>query len=219
MFPAVSLNRTVWRYAALPDYLRAIGAVAATVCAAAAIAFAYNRLDRVPRSLPILQLLAGKALLDRRTRTVQAAPYFAGKSQSFRGAAKTCQPPAALTVPSLAFPVTEAYLQAAAELVPGRIRVAGLVGCTTYTGQLVASYPVLGVPEDIERILNALDVHGIHADRIVVATRLKRFLRKRARRCFGVKSSRNIVSHFLAEDLGFEAPGLCRRSRPSFRAN
>ena len=214
VFPAVSLNRTVWRYAALPDYLRAIGAIAATICAAAAIGFAYNRLDGVPRSLPILQLLAGKALLT----SARALYRLRHISRENRKASATllelASRPPALTVLVVGISrLTEAYLQAAAELVPGRIRVAGLVGCTDiHTGQLVASYPVLGVPEDIERILNALDVHGIHADRIVVATRFEALSPEAREALHGVKSSRNIALHFLAEDLGFEAQGCAARS-------
>ncbi len=214
VFPAVSLNRTVWRYAALPDYLRAIGAVAATVCAAAAKAFAYNRLDGVPRSLPILQLLAGKALLTS-ARALYRLRHISRENRKASAALlELASRPPALTVLVVGISrLTEAYLQAAAELVPGRIRVAGLVGCTDiHAGQLVASYPVLGVPEDIERILNGLDVHGIHADRIVVATRFETLSPGAREALLGVKSSRNIALHFLAEDLGFEAPSCAARS-------
>ena len=156
VFPAASLNRTVWRFAALPDYLRVTGAVAAAVCAAAAIAFAYNRLDGVPRSLPILQLLAGNAFLTG-ARALHRLRHISRENRKASAALlELASRPPALTVLIVGISrLTEAYLQAAAELVPGRIRVAGLVGRTDrHAGQLVASYPVLGVPEDIEHILN-----------------------------------------------------------------
>ena len=65
----------------------------------------------------------------------------------------------------------------------------------------------MGIPEDIEQILNALDVHGIHADRIVVATRFEALSPEARLALLCVKNSRNIALHFLAEDLGFEEPG------------
>ncbi len=69
----------------------------------------------------------------------------------------------------------------------------------------MASYPVLGVPEDIEHVLNALDVHGIHADRIVVATLFEALSPEAREALLCVERSRKIALHFLAEDLGFEA--------------
>ena len=51
------LNRTVWRFISLPDYLRVTAAVTAAAACAAILAFAYNRLDGVARSLPFLQIL------------------------------------------------------------------------------------------------------------------------------------------------------------------
>ena len=66
----------------------------------------------------------------------------------------------------------------------------------------------------------ALDVHGIHADRIVVATRFETLSPEAREALLGVKSSRNIALHFLAEDLGFEEPGCAAAQRaPSFRTN
>ena len=63
VFPAAGLNRAVWRNLAPPGFWRILSAVAATVCVAAAMGFAYDRLDGVPRSLPVLQFLAGVAVL------------------------------------------------------------------------------------------------------------------------------------------------------------
>ena len=62
--------------------------------------------------------------------------------------------------------LTEAYIQAVAEFGSGRVNVAGIVG--RHVGRLVASYPVLGLPEDIESVLDSLEVHRVAIDRIVV---------------------------------------------------
>lgn len=129
VFPAANLNRTVWRFAAHSDYMRVIGAVAAAVCTAAAIGFAHNRLDGVPRSLPVLQLLAGNAFL-LGARTLHKLSHIARESRKASTALlELSSRPPALTVLVVGISrLTEAYLQAAAELAPGRIRIAGLVG-------------------------------------------------------------------------------------------
>ncbi len=113
--------------------------------------------------------------------------------------------------------VAETYLQAAAEFIPGRIKIAGLVGSTgRHVGRLVASCPVLGVPEDIEDVLDRLDVHGVSIDRIVVATAFQSLKADQWGALLRVEQSRSITLQFLAEDLGFdgnsERPSLDARS-------
>ncbi len=145
MFSAGGLNRTVRRYFAHPDYWRVMGAVAAIVCAAAAIGFAYNRLDGVPRSLPVLQLLA--------------TGHSFGGTRSCSGLAGRRARTAKLQRPCLSFPHHPArsyrhrwhfaaYRDLSAgrrQLAPGRIKIAGLVGRSgRHAGRLAANYPVLG---------------------------------------------------------------------------
>ncbi len=217
IFPAAGLYRTVWRFSALPDYLRLTGAVAAAALAAFAIGFAYDRLEGVSRALPFLQFLAGNALLTG-VRILHRLGHMARDGR--KASAALLEPvshPATVTVLLVGISrLTEIYLQAAAELAPGRVKIAGLVGRQDrHAGRLVASYPVLGVPEDIEHILNSLDVHGIHTDRIVVALHFETLSPQAREALLSVRDSRNIALHFLAEDLGFEAPE-CSRSSGEF---
>src|SRR5215475_10034173 len=51
------LNRTIWRLSTLPDYVRVVIAVVVIVLASLALAFVYNRLEGVSRSLPVLQFI------------------------------------------------------------------------------------------------------------------------------------------------------------------
>ncbi len=204
VFAGASLNRTVWRFSGLPDYLRVTSAVAAVAFSATAMAFAYNRLDGVARSLPVLQILAGTAcmtgarVLHRLTHAAQQERKAATALLEFSDR------PREFTVLIVGISrLTEVYLRAAAELVPGRLRIAGLVARHhRHAGRLVANYPVLGIPEDIEEILNGLDVHGIHADSIVVATLFESLSLEAREALLNVERSRNITLHFLAENLG-----------------
>jgi lipopolysaccharide/colanic/teichoic acid biosynthesis glycosyltransferase len=211
IFPAAGLYRTVWRFSALPDYLRVTGAVAVAVLIAFAAGFAYNRLDGVSRALPFLQFLAANALLTG-VRILHRLGHIVREDR--KASAALLEPvstPATLTVLLVGISrLTEIYLQAAAELAPGRVKIAGLVGNRNrHAGRLVASYPVLGAPEDIEHILNSLDVHGIHTDRIVVALRFETLSPQAREALLCVRDTRNIALHFLTEDLGFETPECC----------
>ncbi len=206
VFPAAGLNRTVWRNFALPGHWRVLSAVAATVCAAAAMGFAYNRLDGLPGSLPILQFLAGQAFLSG-ARALHRFGHLAREDRKTSAIPpELASAPPALTVLIVGISsLTETYLQAAAELAPGRIKVAGLVGRSSrHASRLVASYPVLGVPEDIEHILDALDLHGIHAGRIVVADLFETLSPEAREALLRAARLRNIPIHFLAGDLGFK---------------
>ncbi len=209
VFGAVGTNRAVWRFANLVDYLRVAKAVVLVSFGAVSITFVYDRLDGLARSLPVLQALAGVALLvsarvlhrvsHERHRQRRASPAFLELAK--------VEPQANVLVVGIT-KVAETYLQAAAEFVPGRIKIAGLVGNTgRHVGRFVASCPVLGVPEDIENILDRLDVHGVSIDRIVVATSFQALRESQRDALLRVERSRAIALHFLAEDLGFDGGG------------
>src|SRR6476646_9137594 len=51
------LNRSIWRLSAMSDYVRIMLAVAAIVATTVGVAFLYNRLEGVARSIPLLQAL------------------------------------------------------------------------------------------------------------------------------------------------------------------
>lgn len=171
-FAAVGTNRAVWRFSALIDYLRVAEAVALITVGAVSITFAYNRLDGLARTLPFLQALVGVALLVS-ARVLHRLSHERRRQEKASVAflqVEKIEPQATVLVVGITR-IAETYLQAAAEFSRGRIKIAGLVGSAgRHVGRLVAARPVLGVPEDIEDILDRLDVHGVSIDRIVVAT-------------------------------------------------
>ncbi|MBI4723648.1 MAG: sugar transferase [Rhodomicrobium sp.] len=202
--PPTSLYRTVWRFGGVADYLRVAGATAAVAAGAVAITFAYNRMDGVARSLPVLQWLAGTVLLIG-VRVLHQLHHAARQQRKAAGA--LLQPgsgtPAQTVLIVGVTRLAETYLQAIAEFVPGQIKVAGFIGQSErYVGRLIATYPVLGVPEQIEDILDRLDVHGISADRIVVACAFQGLSPEAQEALRHVERCRNIPLQDLAENLG-----------------
>src|SRR5262249_48069260 len=55
VFLLAGLNRTLWGFSSFNDLMRVSVGVVATVLLAMALAFAFNRMENVARSLPILQ--------------------------------------------------------------------------------------------------------------------------------------------------------------------
>jgi lipopolysaccharide/colanic/teichoic acid biosynthesis glycosyltransferase len=200
----MGLNRAVWRFSDVPDYVRASASVTLIVASAVAITFAYNRLDGVARSLPFLQVLTGTAFLigarflhrlchSARTQKKRSAPLLQAAAE---------RSPLNILVVGVT-KLAETYLQAVAELAPDHLKIAGLVGRTErHTGRLFANHPVLGCPEDIEQILDDLDVHGISVDRIVIAAALHSLSLDARQALIRVERSRPVVLQMMAEVLG-----------------
>ena len=175
VFLTSGLDRTVWRFASRPDYVRIVAASAVIIVGAVSITFAYNRLDGVARSLPVLQLLACPAfLIGARVlhKIIHDARQHKKASAAFLQLSEKDPHPTILVVGISK--LTEAYLQAIAELAPGTIRIAGLLGhAGRHVGRLVATHTVLGVPSEIEHVLDGLEVHGVTIDQIVIASPFK----------------------------------------------
>jgi len=199
------LNRMVWRFSARPDYVRIVAASAAVVVGAVSVTFAYNRLDGVARSLPFLQLLMCQAFLIG-ARVLHKISH--DSRQHRKASAAFLQAPGAASATTVLIvgisKLTETYLRAIAELAPGRIKIAGIV---RHTGRYGASHPTLGVPEDIEDILDSLEVHGVNIDRIVIATYVRSLTAFEREALLRVERARNITLQFLAEELGFDREG------------
>jgi lipopolysaccharide/colanic/teichoic acid biosynthesis glycosyltransferase len=171
---AFGLNRSIWRLSVLSDYVRVQFAVMTIVMIAVGFAFAYNRLEGVARSLPFLQIILMTFLLvgareltrvrhaSRRTKVVPLKVVPEEPQKEF------------ILIVGLNR-IAELYLQTVTEFVADRVSIAGVLGTNDrHTGRLVQQQQVLGVPEDVARILEDLEVHGINVKRIVVTTAFDR---------------------------------------------
>ncbi len=206
LLPLFGANRVIWRFTTLPDHLRISGVISATVVGTVLLVFAFNRLELVPRSLPFLQFnvamifLVGARVLfklhhnARCSRRRQLAPL------------KVADEAAAEMVLLVGLSqLTETYLHSIAELAPRAIRVAGILGRKErHIGRLVASHKVLGLPEQLDRVLDELEVKGIAVDRIVVTATIASFSREERRALAAAQRHRSIKVQYLSQELGFE---------------
>ncbi|HJZ44960.1 MAG TPA: sugar transferase, partial [Hyphomicrobiaceae bacterium] len=165
---ATGLNRAMWRYSSLGDYLLIGTAVPAIVLIALALGFVLNRLEGVARALPIMQgLLMVCALSAVR---VAARLRHAARGRPHSVAPSLSNPPETLLVVGLNA-IAELFLRSVEEFAPDHVKVAGLLGpAERHRGRLLRRYPVVGVPEELDRVLSELEVHGVSVDRIVITT-------------------------------------------------
>jgi lipopolysaccharide/colanic/teichoic acid biosynthesis glycosyltransferase len=165
---ALGIHRSIWRLTTINDYGRAGVSVVIIVLIAIALGFISNRLDDIPRSLPILQanlmlfLMVGARVLVRQSHAPRRKAPVLAVMPTAEAAGDT------VLVIGLNR-ITELYLAAIAEFAADRIEIAGLLGTNDrHTGRLVQQQQVLGAPEEIKDVLKMLGVHGVFVDRIVI---------------------------------------------------
>ncbi len=198
------LDRSVWRYSGLADYVRVAFASVLIVIGAVAIGFIVNRLEGIARSLPMLQVvvmtagLVGVRVLtrvayERRRRTSEPSPL--------------ALPTAEDTILIVGWSsLVELYVRSAAEFGNGQIHIAGILSPhERHVGRLVRSTRVLGTPEEAGKIVADLDVHGVHVGRILVATSFERLSEEARRVLREIESTTDIRIEFFAERLGLTA--------------
>jgi lipopolysaccharide/colanic/teichoic acid biosynthesis glycosyltransferase len=197
------LDRAVWRFSGLADYVRAVCAAVLIVIAAVTVSFVVNRLDGVARSLPILQaiLLAvglvgvrvfSRIMYERRRRADRRDPVSLPSSSD--------------TVLLVGWSsATELFIRSVAEFGNRSIHIAGILSQhDRHVGRLVQSVRVLGTPDDVREVMADLDVHGIHVGRLVIMTSFDRLSDTARQILLEIESTTDVRLDFFAERLGFD---------------
>jgi len=206
LLPIFRVNRAIWRFASMPDFLRIGATLTATIVCTVLLVFAFNRLDGIPRSLPFLQFnVAIIALIG--ARVMYKIHHNARKRRRSKFAPFMVADEAATETALLVglSRLTETYLQSMLELAPRAVRIVGILGRQErHVGRLVASHKVLGLPEHLNRILGELEVNGIAVDRIVITASAASLSPKARKAIAEVQRRGSVAVQYLAEQLGFE---------------
>jgi lipopolysaccharide/colanic/teichoic acid biosynthesis glycosyltransferase len=199
---ASGLSEAMWRFSVLADYLRVLASVVAIVLGAVALGFLVNRLEGVPRALPVLQgLLMAFGLVGVRVAT--RVRHTARDLQRHAPATSGAETILVVGINS----ITDLYLRSVADFAADRLKIAGIVGRTKrHSGRLLQNYRILGTPEEIEAIVKDLDVHGIVVDRIVVTTAFTALSPTAQRALLDIERASNISLDFFAERVGLTEP-------------
>jgi lipopolysaccharide/colanic/teichoic acid biosynthesis glycosyltransferase len=201
----VGANRTLWRFSSPIDVARVIAGVLVIVLLAMALAFIFNRMENVARALPILQAMLMATALGgirvamrvrhaRRSRARKPTPDYETRQENVLLVGVN--------------PISELFLRSVEEYAPGRVKVFGILGPSErHRGRVLRSCPILGSPEELEKVLGDLEVHGVPIRRIVITARFDKLSATAQAILLRVEQTSNIVLDIFAERVVFNGAG------------
>ncbi len=202
VLPVLGTTRSMWRFAGTPDFIHLVTVALLVVPITMGIAFGLNRMEDVPRSLPILQGLI--MILAQGAARILIRSYHRSRRPAVQFSPAAAKPLDSVLIVGVG-PLAELYLASVNEFGLNRLNIAGFVANKArHAGRLVQRHKVLGTPVDLPDVLARLEVEGVFVDRIVVAVPVAR-LRPREREILReIETSTSIEVEFLAETLGLE---------------
>jgi lipopolysaccharide/colanic/teichoic acid biosynthesis glycosyltransferase len=172
--------------------------------------FAFNCLDDVPRSLPLIQfnvsiaLLIGLRVLYRLHHSARRTHRVSMKPLKIVEQART----ETILLVGLSR-LTETYLQSVAELASQGINIAGILGNKhRHVGRLVATHAVLGTPENINQVVADLAIKGVIVEKIIVTTSYNSLSQIALDDIANIKNAGLIEVVYLSQKLGFEPASI-----------
>lgn len=176
VLPSVGVSRTIWRFSGIDDAVR-IGAAAAVIVAiSVGIGFVIDRLEHVPRSLPLIQFILivalqisvrvfSRVMYSRRARR-KLSQLQAGLTARVEAGGP---PPKSVLVVGVG-DLADLFLRTVATYAPARIRVEGVLGRQErHVGRVIDGVQVLGTPEQLPLVLAELELRGVNIDKVIVA--------------------------------------------------
>ena len=206
ILPAAGTSWSIWRLISLRETLQIAFAAIVVVLAALGAAFAWNRLDGVPRALPVLQImsiwgvLVGVRVALRLLSTRSARPHQF--SEPMLTDARENVLIVGLTRAS------DLYLKAVQDVPNSRVRVAGILAASPrHRGREADRVPVLGTIEDLDKVLRDLEVAGVQVTRLVIGLRSSQLSPDIMQILIDAERSTSMSVVFLNELLGIEDRG------------
>jgi lipopolysaccharide/colanic/teichoic acid biosynthesis glycosyltransferase len=216
VFAAGGLDRCLWRYSSITDYLHIVVLTVAAVLLIVGSGFAINRLDGIPRSLPILQtMLVAGALVSARV----IVRLVAERRNALAALTASAEPAQTILIVGINA-LSDLFLRSVRENAAQQVRVAGLLSVDPLIrGRMIQRNQVLGTVENLREVLEMLHVHGVTVDRIVVAVPRQRLSPRAIEVLRHVEQSSGIAVQILSQRLGLDRgrrppadPGSKRRT-------
>lgn len=203
VMPLFGVTAAVWRYSSLQNYLDIVMAVGAIVAGTLLLTFITNRLEGIPRALPVLQaLLTSTFLVDARI----ASRLWHARRAKTDWTPEIIAPTADAALVVGLNKLAELYLHCISAYARDRVRVVGLLDPHARPGLSLLSHRVLGAPELADEVVRTLEVHGIVVTRIVLAVPLNELSDEAQRALLGLESSKSIPLEFLDRKIALMRP-------------
>jgi lipopolysaccharide/colanic/teichoic acid biosynthesis glycosyltransferase len=200
VFVVARLPRLIWRYTSLIDVLHLIAVATVVLLLGLAASFYLNRMENIARSLPVIQWF----LLVTSLTGVRIAVRLLGERSTHMGSQleATCAGPEHVLIVGVS-EVTELYLRSVSEFAQGHVSVAGILSSgPKLHGRYLRMHEILGKPENVEKVLTELDLHGVAVERIIVMQPFERLSKDAREALLAVERSSNIEVDWLVESLG-----------------
>jgi lipopolysaccharide/colanic/teichoic acid biosynthesis glycosyltransferase len=164
VFTAMGNHTSMWRYTSLQDILRLTLSVTLVVLLSNSLSFLVNRLEEVPRSVPLIHWALAIAGMTFNRLAIQRL-FGTARKRSKGGKHEQEQHVIVIGVG----PIADIYLQFISQILHNRLVVEGFVDDNpAMKGRAFQKYPVLGNIQQLPEILERLHVHGIRIDKIVI---------------------------------------------------
>jgi lipopolysaccharide/colanic/teichoic acid biosynthesis glycosyltransferase len=198
VLPLSGITAAVWRYSSLQNYLDIVKVVAAIVAGSLMLTFIANRLEGIPRALPVLQVLL--------TITLLVGARIASRLWHRRRPRHDWAPdlivPTAESVLLVGInKLAELYLHCISDYAPDGVRVVGLLDPHAGLGMSLLSHRVLGRPEMVSDVVRTLEVHGVVVTRIVLAVPLDELSVDARAALIELEASKAIPLEFLDQKI------------------
>ncbi|EJW11551.1 Lipid carrier : UDP-N-acetylgalactosaminyltransferase [Rhodovulum sp. PH10] len=200
VLPLLGVTRAVWRFSSMRNYIDIVAAAGATVVGALAFTFVINRLEGIPRAMPIIQgMLIVVLLIGAR---IAVRTWYARHQRRTRTA--TMPGPGETVLVVGVTKMAELYLHCIADYAPERVHVAGVLDPHESGVRTLITHPVLGPPKDVAAVLRRLEVHGVFVDRIVVAMPATELSAEAHAALLTVEAETSVVLEFLDQKMGLD---------------
>lgn len=162
-FHAFGMYRGVWRYTSVPDLMVIVKAVTVALLVFMPLMFLINRLEEMPRSVPIIQwfllvvLLGGPRFIYRVWHNRRWIATLDDSNRKVPVLLVGACDNAALFIRAMSGDPTAAY------------RVVGILDCTgQHVGRRIHSVPVLGLVEELDEAIRRLGARGLRPQRLIM---------------------------------------------------
>lgn len=197
-FPVFGTHRGIWRYSGVRTFVRIAIAACVAVALAVTIGFAFDRMESVARSIPIIQAVLAIGLMT----SLRVALHLRQQARDLSTVNTLTAPAREIVLVHGINSLSELYLRSTAELAPGRIQIAGIIGRSErHANRLFKEIPVLGAPEDVARVVRDLAVHGIFVNRIILTMARDTLSDAAAEALDAVRQGSDIVVETLVDRL------------------
>lgn len=202
VLPVTGVSRSLWHYSTLNDTLRIVLAAIVIVLAATSTAFAYNRLEGLARTIPILHALLIIIMMCALRAGAQVRHGLRLRPQITPTLGSTHKAESILLIGDNA--IAELFMRSTHEFARDTIHVVGVLGTNhRHRGRKLHGAAILGQPEDLAQVLRQLEVHGIGVQRIVVAMTPSKLSPVACDALREVEDGTSIIVDYFAERLGF----------------